>query len=289
MYIIGENPKLSDPDWNHLNHALKKLEFLLVQDIFLSETAQSADVIFASAALGERDGTFTNTERRCMRARKAQDPVGNTLPDWQIISRLSTAMGYAMDYDSAEEIFDEITGLTEKSYGGMTYERLGINGLQWPCPSKDHPGTPYLHKETFARGKGKFHAIEYKDPAELACAEYPFLLTTGRMFAHFHTGTMTRVSRHLDVEQKTGYVEIHPDDAMRIKVKSNDPVLLTSRRGQMEVPARITTDVMPGNLFLPIHFGENPTNILTSSNAFDPLAKIPEFKVGAVRIERLIQ
>jgi predicted molibdopterin-dependent oxidoreductase YjgC len=198
-------------------------------------------------------------------------------------------MGYAMDYDSAEEIFDEITGLTEKSYGGMTYERLGINGLQWPCPSKDHPGTPYLHKETFARGKGKFHAIEYKDPAELACAEYPFLLTTGRMFAHFHTGTMTRVSRHLDVEQKTGYVEIHPDDAMRIKVKSNDPVLLTSRRGQMEVPARITTDVMPGNLFLPIHFGENPTNILTSSNAFDPLAKIPEFKVGAVRIERLIQ
>jgi formate dehydrogenase alpha subunit len=289
MYIIGENPKLSDPDWNHLNHALKKLEFLLVQDIFLSETAQSADVIFASAALGERDGTFTNTERRCMRARKAQDPIGNTLPDWQIISRLSSAMGYAMNYDSAEEIFDEITGLTEKSYGGMTYERLGINGLQWPCPGKDHPGTPYLHKETFARGKGKFHAIEYKDPAELACAEYPFLLTTGRMFAHFHTGTMTRVSRHLDVEQKTGYVEIHPDDAMKIKVKSNDPVLLTSRRGQMEVPARITTDVMPGNLFLPIHFGENPTNILTSSNAFDPLAKIPEFKVGAVRIERLIQ
>jgi predicted molibdopterin-dependent oxidoreductase YjgC len=289
MYIIGENPKLSDPDWNHLNHALKKLEFLLVQDIFLSETAQSADVIFASAALGERDGTFTNTERRCMRARKAQDPVGNTLPDWQIISRLSSAMGYAMDYDCAETIFDEITGLTEKSYGGMTYERLGINGLQWPCPSMDHPGTQYLHKQTFARGKGKFHAIEYKDPAELACAEYPFLLTTGRMFAHFHTGTMTRVSRHLDVEQKTGYVEIHPDDAMKIKVKSNDPVLLTSRRGQMEVPARITTDVMPGNLFLPIHFGENPTNILTSSNAFDPLAKIPEFKVGAVRIERLIQ
>ena len=224
-----------------------------------------------------------------MRARKAQEPVGNTLSDWEIISKLSTAMGYPMTYASAEEIFKEIVLLTEKSYGGMTYKRLGINGLQWPCPDQDHPGTPYLHKDTFSRGKGRFHSIEHKDPAELACKEYPFLLTTGRMFAHFHTGTMTRVSKHLDVEQKTGYVEIHPDDALRIQVQSNDSVLLTSRRGHMEVPARITTDVMPGTLFLPIHFGENPTNILTSADAFDPLAKIPEFKVGAVKIERLIQ
>ena len=289
MYIIGENPKLSDPDWNHLNHALKKLEFILVQDIFLSETAQIADVVLSSAALGEREGTFTNTERRCMRTRKAVEPVGNTLADWEIISKLSTAMGYSMPYTSAEEIFNEITALTPKSYGGMTYDRLGINGLQWPCPERDHPGTPYLHKDAFARGKGKFHAIEYKDPAELACEDYPFLLTTGRMFAHFHTGTMTRVSRHLDVEQKTGYVEINPKDAQRIRIDQNESVLLTSRRGQMEVPARITTAVKPGTLFLPIHFGENPTNILTSSTAFDPLAKIPEFKVGAVKLEKLIQ
>jgi formate dehydrogenase alpha subunit len=289
MYIIGENPKLSDPDWNHLNHALKKLEFLVTQDIFLSETAQVSDVVLSSAALGEREGTFTNTERRCMITRKAVEPVGNTLADWQIISRLSTAMGYEMVYESAEEIFNEITSLTEKSYGGMTYERMGIDGLQWPCPTLDHPGTPYLHKENFTRGKGKFHAIEYKDPAELACEDYPFLLTTGRMFAHFHTGTMTRLSKHLDVEQKTGYVEINPDDAIKIKIQMDEPVLLTSRRGQMEVPARITTDVPPGTLFLPIHFGENPTNILTSSTAFDPLAKIPEFKVGAVKIEKLIQ
>ena len=289
MYVIGENPKLSDPDWNHLNHALKKLDFLVTQDIFLSETAQVSDVVLSSAALGEREGTFTNTERRCMRTRKAVEPVGNTLPDWQIIAKLSTAMGYEMSYDSAEDIFNEITSLTEKSYGGMTYARLGINGLQWPCPTPDHPGTPYLHKDSFARGKGKFHAIEYKDPAELACEDYPFLLTTGRMFAHFHTGTMTRVSKHLDVEQKTGYVEINPKDAQKLRVSSNDPVLLTSRRGQMEVPARITRDVKPGTLFLPIHFGENPTNILTSSNAFDPLAKIPEFKVGAVKVEKLIQ
>jgi predicted molibdopterin-dependent oxidoreductase YjgC len=198
-------------------------------------------------------------------------------------------MGYDMSYGSAEEIFDEIAALTEHSYGGMSYKRLGIDGLQWPCPSQAHPGTPYLHKETFARGKGRFHAIEYKDPAELACQDYPFLLTTGRMFAHFHTGTMTRVSKHLDVEQKTGYVEIHPQDAQKLKIRSNESVLLTSRRGKMEAPARITTDIKPGTLFLPIHFGENPANMLTNSNAFDPLAKIPEFKVGAVKIERLIQ
>ncbi len=289
MYIIGENPKLSDPDWNHLNHILKKLDFLAVQDIFLSETAQIADVVFSSAALGEREGTFTNTERRCSITRKAVEPVGNALSDWEIISKLSTAMGYDMSYTAAEEIFNEITSLTEHHYGGMTYKRLGINGLQWPCPTQAHPGTPYLHKEGFARGKGKFHAVDYKDPAELACEDYPFLLTTGRMFAHFHTGTMTRVSKHLDVEQKTGYVEINPKDAQRLRITSNESVLLTSRRGQMEVPARITTDVNPGTLFLPIHFGENPANILTNSSAFDPLAKIPEFKVGAVKIEKLIQ
>ncbi|RLB93260.1 MAG: formate dehydrogenase H subunit alpha, selenocysteine-containing, partial [Deltaproteobacteria bacterium] len=289
MYIIGENPKLSDPDWNHLNHALKKLDFLAVQDIFLSETAQIADVVLSSAALGEREGTFTNTERRCARIRKAVEPVGNALSDWEIISKLSCAMGYDMSYKSAEEIFNEITSLTENSYGGMTYGRLGINGLQWPCPTQEHPGTPYLHKESFARGKGRFHAVDYKDPAELACEDYPFLLTTGRMFAHFHTGTMTRVSKHLDMEQKTGYVEIHPKDAQKLKITSNESVLLTSRRGQMEVPARITIDIKPGTVFLPIHFGENPTNILTSSTAFDPLAKIPEFKVGAVKIEKLIQ
>jgi len=288
LYVIGENPKLSDPDWNHLNKALKKLDFLAVQDIFLSETAQIADVIFASAALGEREGTFTNTERRCMITRKAVDPVGNALPDWEIISRLSTAMGYRMAYHSAEDIFNEITSLT-KSYQGMSYARLGINGLQWPCPDADHPGTPYLHKDTFTRGKGKFHGIAYQDPAELASPEYPFLLTTGRMFAHFHTGTMTRVSTHLDVEQTTGYVEINPKDAGTLQIKMGEPVLLTSKRGAMEAPARITSCVKPGTLFLPIHFGENPTNILTSSEAFDPLAKIPEFKVGAVKIERLIQ
>ncbi len=287
LYVIGENPKLSDPDKNHLDHVLKKLDFLVVEDIFLTESAQVADVVFASAALGERQGTFTNTERRCMLTQKAVEPVGNALPDWQIISRFATALGHGMSYDSPEEVFNEMASLT-KSYQGMTYDRIGIDGLQWPCLAKDHPGTPYLHKETFTRGKGMFHAIEFKEPAEAACAEYPMMMTTGRMFAHFHTGTMTRVSNSLDTEQKTGYVDINPADAEKLNIASGDMVLLTSRRGEIEAPAQITDSVPPNNVFLPIHFGENPTNTLTSSTAFDPIAKIPEFKVGAVKIEKLI-
>jgi formate dehydrogenase alpha subunit len=286
MLIIGENPKLSDPDWNHLSHALKNLEFLVVQELFLSETAQVADVVFSAASVAEKDGTFTNTERRCMQIHKAIEPIGNTLADWEIICRLSTAMGYEMGYESPEEIFDEMTALT-KSYGGMTYQRLGIDGLQWPCPTADHPGTPYLHKHQFTQGKGKFHAIDYRDPAEMPDEKYPYFLTTGRMFAHFHTGTMTRISPHLDVEQKTGYVTINPQDAKALAVKEGDVMVLSSRRGRMEAPANISSTVEPGTLFLPIHFGENPPNVLTSAEAVDPLAKIPEFKVSAVNIEKL--
>ncbi len=287
LFVIGENPKLSDPDWNHLNKALKKLDFLVVQDLFLSETAQVADVVFAAASVAEKEGTFTNTERRCMRIRKAVEPLGNALPDWEIIRRLSTAMGYPMAYDGPEVIFDEMAALTPKSYAGMSYERMGLDGLQWPCPDSNHPGTPYLHKDQFARGKGKFHGIEYRAPAEMPDADYPYFLTTGRMFAHFHFGTMTRISPHLDVEQPTGYVSISPVDAKAKDIREGDVLVLTSRRGQMEAPARISTSLKPGTLFLPIHFGENPTNVLTSSEAFDPLAKIPEFKVGAVNIEKL--
>jgi len=287
LYVIGENPKLSDPDWNHLSHALKKLDFLVVQELFLSETAQTADVVLAAASFAEKEGTFTNTERRCMKIHKAIEPIGKSLPDWQIISRLATAMGYSMNYQNSEEIFNEMTSLTPKSYAGMTYERLGINGLQWPCPDINHPGTPYLHKDQFTRGKGKFHAIEYQDPAEMPDQDYPYFLTTGRMFAHFHTGTMTRVSEHLDIEQKTGYIEINPQDAAKVGVSENEVLVIISRRGEMEVPARITQNVPPGTLFLPIHFGENPPNVLTDANAVDPLAKIPEFKVSTVRIKRL--
>jgi formate dehydrogenase alpha subunit len=287
LYVIGENPRLSDPDLNHLSKAMKELDFLVVQELFLSETAQVADVVLAAASVAEKEGTFTNTERRCMRIHEAVSPIGNALPDWKIISKLSTAMGYEMDYESPEQIFNEIASLTPKSYAGMTYDRLGLNGLQWPCPDREHPGTPYLHKNLFARGKGKFHAVSYQDPSEMPDAEYPFFLTTGRMFAHFHTGTMTRISPHLDVEQTTGYVSIHPQDAKALSIKNGDVLLMYSRRGEMEAPARVTSSVSPGVLFLPIHFGENPPNILTDAEAFDPIAKIPEFKVSAVKIKRL--
>lgn len=288
LYVIGENPKLSDPDWNHFDDALKELDLLMVQDLFLSETAQVAHVVFPAASVAEKDGTFTNSERRCMRIHKAIEPVGKALADWEIIRRLSAAMGYDMTVNSPEEIFNEMASLT-KSYGGMTYERLGLDGLQWPCPEPDHPGTPYLHGERFATkdGKGNFQGIEYQDPAEKQDLEYPFYLTTGRMFAHFHTGTMTRISPHLDREQTTGYVEINPVDAEDLGIHEGEILVIASRRGEMEVPAKITAAVKPGTLFLPIHFGENPTNVLTSSEAYDPLAKIPEFKVSAVKVRRL--
>lgn len=286
LYVIGENPKLSDADRNHLNKALAKLDFLVVQGLFLSETAQVADVVLAAASVAEKDGTFTNTERRCLRIHKAIEPIADTLPDWQIIAKLASTMGYEMDYNGPEKIFDEMASLTPKSYGGMSYERLGIDGLQWPCPDPGHPGTPYLHKDEFTRGKGKFHAIDYRDPAEVPDEEYPFYLTTGRTFAHFHTGTMTRVSKHLDLEQKTGYVEMNPEDAEELQIKEGEMVTLKSRRGTIEAAARPNFSVGPGVLFVPIHFGESPANMLTNP-ACDPEAKIPEFKVCAVQLEKL--
>jgi formate dehydrogenase alpha subunit len=289
LYVIGENPRLSDPDWNHLRHAMKKLDFLVVQDIFLSETAQVADVVLAAASCAEKDGTFTNSERRCLRIRQAVEPVGESLPDWRIFCLLSQAMGVPMDYSGPHEIMDEIASLAPKLYGGIRYDRLGIDGIQWPCPAPDHPGTPFLHKDRFSRGLGKFHAVEHRDPAELPSAETPFQLTTGRMFAHYHTGTMTRISQRLDAEQREGYVEIHPEDARELGIREGELVRVSSRRGELEAPARLTRRVRRGTIFVPIHFGESPANILTSAEAFDPLAKIPEFKVSAVAVSKALQ
>ena len=284
LYVIGENPRMSDPDQNHLDKAFENLEFLVCQDIYLTETAQKADVVFAAVSVAEKDGTFTNTERRCMKVNKAIDPIENTLNDWEITSKFSTAMGYEMKYEGPEEIFNEMKTVTP-SYGGMSYERLGLDGLQWPCPTAEHPGTQFLHQGQFTRGKGLFHAVEYLDPAEMPDEDYPYWLTTGRMFAHYHTGTMTRVSPHLDTEQKTGYVEINPEDAKTLGVNDGETVRLATRRGETEIPARVSNKVVPGLLFVPFHFAENPANILTNS-AFDPIAKIPEYKVCAVKIEK---
>lgn len=284
MYIIGENPKLSDPDWNHFHHVLKNLDHLVVQDLFLSETAQVADVVLAAASSAEKEGTITNSERRCMRLFKAVEPVGDSLPDWQIVSRLAGAMGRPMDYDGPEQIFDEMRALT-KSYQGMTYDRIGLDGLAWPCPSEDHPGTAYLHKDQFVRpgGKGAFHGIAFQPPNEAADEDYPFLMTTGRTFSHFHTGTMTRISAHLDGEEKDGFVEMNPDDARALGLNQGDLIFVASRRGTMEVPVRFSDTLDRGLLFMPIHFGETPANVLTNP-VVDPVAKIPELKVSAVRI-----
>jgi predicted molibdopterin-dependent oxidoreductase YjgC len=173
------------------------------------------------------------------------------------------------------------------SYAGITYERLGLDGLQWPCPTPDHPGTVYLHKDKFTRGKGKFHAIEYLDPAEMPDGEYPYFLSTGRNFAHFHTGTMTRVSPHLHAEQKTGYVEISQEDANKLAVVDGDMLKLSTRRWKVEVAARVTAQVRPGNLYMPFHFSEAPANMLTNP-VFDPIAKIPEYKVCAASVQKAI-
>ena len=283
IYVMGENPMLSDPDQNHVRKALENLEFMVVQDIFCSETAQLADVVLPAASFAEKDGTFTNTERRVQRVYKAIDAPGAARADWQILCDLAGRMGYRMSYDHPSAIQDEITSLTP-SYGGITYDRLEKDSLQWPCPDRRHPGTPYLHKGKFTRGRGKFHPVEFIQPKELPDGEFPFLLSTGRILEHFHTGTMSRRSRVLDELVSVGIIEIHPDDAGRIGITDGQKVRIASRRGQIEIAAHLTERVTPGAAFLAFHYHEAPANRLTIA-ALDPVAKIPEFKVCAVRIE----
>ncbi len=285
IYIMGENPAISDPDLNHVRRCIEKVEFLVVQDLFLSETARYADVVFPASSFAEKDGTFTNTERRVQRVRKVMEPVGMSMPDWRIISGVARAAGYmGMEYESPKEIMDEIASLTP-IYGGITYDRLEGFGLQWPCPDRDHPGTPYLHKDRFTRGRGIFLPAEYREPPELPDDKYPFLLTTGRTYWHFHTGTMTRRTSVLDREVPDNYVEINPLDAKGLNLRDGDMVRVSSRRGSVELKARITDYVASGSVFIPFHFRESAANLLTI-RALDPEAKIPELKVCAVKIEK---
>jgi len=285
IWIMGENPVISDPDANHVKKALEKIEFLIVQDIFLTPTAELADVVLPGVSFAEKDGTFTNTERRVSRVRKAVEPVGDSRPDWQIIQEISTRFGYEMAYENPEEIFNEIAELTP-SYAGISYERLEGDGLQWPCPTPEHPGTPFLHKDgSFTRGKGLFHAIEYRPPAEEVDDEYPYLMTTGRVYAHYHTGTMTRRSESLDFEIPEGRLEISPEDATALGLEDGGRVKVASRRGEIETKVMITERVDKGIIFMPFHFEESNVNKLTNP-AFDPIAKIPEFKVCAVKLEK---
>jgi len=282
---MGENPMVSDPDLNHVKAALEKLDFLVVQDIFLTETAKLADVILPATSFAEEDGTFTNTERRVQLLKPAVKAPGEARSDWKIICDIASRMGYEMKYDSTAEIMEEVASLTP-IYGGITHDRLMGNGLQWPCPSSDHPGTPYLHKGKFSRGLGLFSAVEHVPPAEVPDEEYPLALTTGRMLYHFHTGSMTRRSKGLHQHKPEGYIEIHPDTAEELGIADGEKVKVSSRRGQIEVKAMVTPRPAPGVVFMPFHFAEAAANVLTNA-ALDPKSKIPEFKACAVKVEKL--
>ncbi len=287
MVVLGENPVGSDPDVNHVKHALESAEFLCVIDIFLTDTAKLAHVVLPGVSFAEKEGTFTNTERKVMRVRKAVEPMGDSKPDWEIIRDLSTKFGLEMKYESPEEIFNEIAELTP-SYGGLDYQRLEQGGIPWPCPTKEHPGTPVLHTQQFSRGKGLFHAIEYRPPEELADDDFPLQLTTGRFFPHYHTGTMTRNSPSLHSEMPEGYFEIHPDDAAKLGIKNNDWAKVSSRRGEVLSKAHVTDLVSPGVVFMSFHFMEANANALTNA-ALDPICKIPEYKVCAIKVEKADQ
>ena len=284
LYIMGENPMVSDPDITHVEESLKKLEFLVVQDIFLTETARLAHVVLPAVSFAEKDGTFTNTERRVQRVRKAVEPVGQSWQDWRIIAGLAARMGYPMSYKSAEEIFEEIRSLTP-SYAGITYKRLDKEaGIQWPCPNTEHPGTRFLHRDRFTRGKGLFHAIEYIPPHELPDASYPMMLTTGRVLYHYHGASMTGRSEGMLFRYPKGYMELSQKDAERLGLADGQVARVSSRRGEIEIPVCVTACVEPGTVFIPFHFYEMAANRLTHSK-LDPVGKIPEYKVCAVKVE----
>ena len=285
IYIMGENPMLSDPNLSHVAEALAAVEFLVVQDLFPNETAQMADVVLPAAGFAEKLGTFTNTERRVQLIRPAIDPPGAALPDWRILLELARRLGADWHYDGPADIFAEMAGLTPQ-YAGMSYARLEKGGLQWPCPTPDHPGTPVLHVGKFTRGKGLFCALDYRPPAELPDADYPFLLSTGRILFHWHGGTMSRRSPGLDAVAPEAEVEIHPADATRLGLAEGDLVRVASRRGCVVAAARITRRSSPGVVFMTFHYAESATNLLTI-DAVDPTAKIPEYKVCAVQIAKL--
>jgi formate dehydrogenase alpha subunit len=286
IYLIGENPILSDPDARHVKESLETLDFFVVQDIFMSETAQLADVVLPSASFAESDGTFTNTDRRVQRVRKAIEPIGKSKPDWQIICEIAQKMGAkGFDFQDPSQIMDEMATLTP-SYGGISFERLENGGIPWPCPDKNHPGTPILHTEKFTRGKGKFIPLEYRPSAELPDNDYPLLLTTERSRYHFHTGTMTRKVSGLDALVSEGMVEINPKDASALGIGDGEMVKVISRRGDITAKAKVT-EVSPVKVVtMNFHFAESPTNQITNP-ALDPVAKIPEFKVCAVKVEKI--
>lgn len=308
LYVMGENPALSDPNIKHSLAAFKQLDLLIVQDIFMSETAELADVVLPAASFAEKDGTFTNTERRVQLVKKAVSPPGQAMDDLTIINSIARRMGgfkhiinavsdlgFTFKKEpkkdagqiSSEEAFLEVKLLWE-ALGGMTYQRLKNGGLQWPCPSRNHPGTPYLFKDRFPRGKeGKalFTAVPHVDSSELPDQEYPFVLTTGRLLFHYHTGTMTRRSKGLEAIAPEPFMELNQADAQKLGFNDADMAKVFSKRGDIVLKVKITDRVPAGVVFIPFHYKEAAANILTN-DALDPVCKIAEAKVCAVQIEK---
>lgn len=284
LYVIGENPLVSDPDLNHAEKAFGNLDFLVVQDIFLTETAKTADVVLPAFCFAEKEGTFTNTERRVQRVGKAVEAPGYAKEDWKIICEVAGRMGYPMNYTQSREIFQEITTVTH-SYAGITWDRIQEEGIHWPCPTGDHPGTPILHTEQFTRGKGAFFAIEHAEPAEMPDDEYPFILTTGRVLYHYHTGSMTMKTQGLNELASECFVEISPGDADRLNLENGGMTKVTSRRGSITARVRVSSMAVDGTVFIPFHFGNAAANRLTNAK-LDPVAKIPELKICAIKVEK---
>lgn len=286
MYIVGENPMMSDPNIAHARKALEKIDFLVVQDIFMTETAQLADVVLPSASFAEKEGTFSATDRRVQRVRKAVEPPGEAKTDLEITALVASAMGYDMGSTIAADVMDEIARLTP-SYGGISHARLdGLpdgEALHWPCPDPEHPGTPILHVKYFVRGKGWFCPVEYVPPAESPDDEYPLVLTTGRVLWQYHTGTMTRKVAGINEIDPKAFVWISPADAEGLGIESGSPVVVSTRRGEIDIEAKVTERVPDGVIFIPFHYAEAPANALTN-DALDPVSKVPEFKVSAAKV-----
>ena len=283
MYVMGEDPVLTDPDANHVRHAMESLDFLVVQNIFLTETAKLADVVLPATAYAEKDGTFTNTERRVQRVRKAVDGPGGVWEDWKIIQAIAKRMNLnGFDYTTAEEIFEEIRRVIP-SYHGITYNRIDTDGLQWGCPTLDSPGAKYLHAGEFTRGKGLMLPIEYLPPAEMTDEEYPILMNTGRKLYHYNVST--RISPTLEAIMPVERVEIHPQEAEKYGLDKDSIIRVTSRRGSITANVQITKRVQPGTIYMTFHFHESPVNELTNA-ASDPVTKTAEYKVTAVKIAK---
>ncbi len=286
LYVMGENPMLSDPDGSHVAQCLDNLDFLVVQDIFLTETAARAHVVLPAASFAEKEGTFTNTDRRVQKVNKAIAPVGQSRPDWEIICDIAARLGHKWQYNAPGEIFAEINKAVP-AYGGFEYQSLESDGRHWPCPQTDHPGTPILHAGGPVRGKGIFTPVDYRGPGEKTDEQYPYTLTTGRILFHYHTGTMTRNARGLGKHRKQEMAEINPADAAALGIASGDRVKITSRRGSVETAVAVTDRVPEKVVFMTFHFRESAANILTG-NFVDPVSLTPELKVAAVSIEKLV-